>query len=215
MAQRFWSRDGRQIRSDKTVFFSPAPAVENTPSEARVNGHGSEGENSHTSPAAPPARGLVVAVPVPAGPEEANASQIEPEDSAGELAQRVGEPESSVAERPSAAERQNGVLSPPLALQDSPSEAAVEERGSEGEPSVAARPLAKWITLVPLSACRRADSFLTEDEEAAKKASGLAVDSGGARSTGGRLGLERSLQPDSRGPEVWDRVRQDPGCLAR
>ena len=57
----------------------------------------------------------------------------------------------------------------------------MEGRGSEGEgddPSVAARPLPAWATLVPLSACRRADSLLTEEEEKAKNGSDQVVDSG-------------------------------------
>ena len=52
-------------------------------------------------------------------------------------------------------------------------------RGKE-DPSVAARPLPGWVTMVPLSASRRADSFLTEDEEKAKKGSDQVVDSGGS-----------------------------------
>ena len=50
--------------------------------------------------------------------------------------------------------------------------------GEEGVPSIAARSLPGWVTMVPLSASRRADSFLTEDEEEAKKGSGQFMDSG-------------------------------------
>ena len=161
--------------------FSPVPAPENTPSEARVEWGGSEGEGDASTRGAQAAPEWVAAVPVPVRREEAKVSQNEPEDSAGALAQRSDDSRGSVEGRPSATERQNGVLSPAPALKNTPSEALVEGRGSEGEggdPSVAARPLPQWVTMVPLSASRRADSFLTEDEEEAKKGSGQVIDSG-------------------------------------
>ena len=134
-----------------------------------------------TSRVAQPAPESVAAVPVPACQEEVKVSQNEPEDSAGASAQRVDAPEDSVAGRPPASDRQNGVFSPAPALKNTPSRGPVEERGSEGEegdPSIAARPLPGWVTMVPLSASRRADSFLTEDEEEAKKGPGQVIDSG-------------------------------------
>jgi len=58
--------------------FSPTPTVENTPSEAPVEGRGPEGESVHTSRGAQPVPESVAAAPVSACREEAIASQIEP-----------------------------------------------------------------------------------------------------------------------------------------
>ena len=204
--------------------FSPAPAPENTPSEAAVKGRGSEGENFHTSRVVQLNPNPQAPTPKPGGggrhPDEPSGSthaavgrrgsgaglsgggQGFPNRTrgfGGPLAQRIDEPEGSVAGRPSAADRQKDVPSPAPALEDRPSEAAAEGHGSEGEPSGAARPLPGWVTMVPLSACRRADSFLTEDEEEAKKGSGQVIDSGESSVDGRPPGLELSLQPVSRG----------------
>ena len=80
------SVEGRPSEPDRqNGVFSPAPAPENTPSEARVEGGGSEGEGDAWTRVAQPAPESVAAVPVPARREEAKVSQNEPEDSAGAL----------------------------------------------------------------------------------------------------------------------------------
>ena len=192
--------------------FSPAPALENTPSEAPVEGRGSEGEGDAVTRVAQPAPESVAAAPVPACPEEAKVSQNEPEDAPDALAQRVDESGDSVEGRPSATERQNGVLSLAPALENRLSEAPVEGRGSEGEgddPGVAARPLPRWVTMVPLSASRRPDGFLTKDEEEAKNGSDQVVDSGASsvaertRGPGRQNGVSSPAQALQE-PPFWD-----------
>ena len=121
--------------------------------------------------------------PVSACRDEASGSQMEPEDPSGAWAQAVDESAGSVEGRPSGPDRQNGVFSPAPAPENRPSEAPVEGRGPEGHgdaPSVVAppRPWPAWAASVPLSACRRADSLLTEEEEKAKNGSDQVVDSG-------------------------------------
>jgi hypothetical protein len=137
------------------------------------------GDDANEAPE--PAVELVSAGPISAGRDEASGSQIEPEDPAGAWAQTADESKGSVEEWPPGPERQNGVFRPAPAPGNTPSEAPVEGRGPAGhgdDPSVATPPRPAWATLVPLSACRRADSLLTEEEEKAKNGSDQAVDSG-------------------------------------
>ena len=125
--------DGDDADEAGDVPVAGVAAVAEAAAEADVPGAGTE-----------PAFEPVSAVLVPACREEPRISQNEPEDSAGALAQRVDDSEGSVEGRPSGPERQNGVFSPAPALENTPSEAPVEGRGSEGEgdaPSVAAPPL--------------------------------------------------------------------------
>ncbi len=107
------------------------------------------------------------------------------------------------------------------AVENTPSEAPVEGSGAEGEgddPSVEAPARSALARLFPVSACRRADSLLTEEEELAKKGSGQAVDSGESSVDGRPPGSGRHQSVSTpaqilQEPPLWGVAGLDPGHL--
>ena len=158
------SAPGRQNR-----VLGGAPALENTPPEARVAGCPAEGQGIEPGGETQPVPERVPAVPAPASREEAYGSQNEPEKVAVSLRHKglmskVG----SVDGQPSAPGRQNGVLGPVPALENRPVEEGID-------PGSAAQPLPRWA-LAALLAARRPDSLLNEEARNASNGSAQVVD---------------------------------------
>ena len=188
------------------------PLLERENDEGLSESAGDDDDNEATEPAIEP----ISAGPVSAGRDQPSGTQNEPEDLADALAQTADESEGSVEAQPSGPERQNGVFSPPPTLENTPSEARAEGGGSEGESiHTSVEAPARVATLVPLSACRRADSLLTEEDEKAKNGSDQVVDSGECPVAGRPPGAGRH-EGDSRPaqavpePPFWGVAALDP-----
>ena len=131
---------------------------------------GDDAEDETTEPTNEP----VLAAPVSACREEAQGSQLEPENTSAALPQGADQSKGSVEGWPSAPDRQNGVFSPAPARENALSGASAAEEGDD--PSAGAGPTPEWAAAVTLSACRGADFLLNDDPLESAEGSAQAID---------------------------------------